>query len=405
MNILKKILSPFGGFFRWFRNTSLKKKILTVVGVGVILFLIYRSFFGSNQEEQVTTDTVKRTTIVETVSESGNIQSNQVNIYSSTNGVIQEIFVENGDEVKEGQKLFTVESTATSEDKAKAYASYQSALTSLNSAKNNLRSAEASVEKVHDDLKGHDSDETFAQKETRTKAEVAKDNAYDSVKSAQANLVSAELAYRATQDSTAIAPIAGTVANLGFSAGNNVSALSGAGTTASGTPVLVLGTLEDYEVKLQLSEVEISKIKVGQSAAITVNAIRDKVFTGSVVRADEYGTNTSGVITFNAYIKLNDPSSDIKPLMSATVSVETAKHENTLVVPNSAVKPYQGGKAVQIQFQNGLRYQPVKVGIKSTNETEILDGVTEGMEVVTGASSSTSTETASGGVFFGGRPR
>ena len=88
---------------------------------------------------------------------------------------------------------------------------------------------------------------------------------------------------------------------------------------------------------------------MGQRANVTINSIKDKTFSGVVVRVDEFGTDTSGVITFNVYVQLSDPSDQIKPSMSGVVTIETATHENALVVPNSAVKPYKGGKAVQVK--------------------------------------------------------
>jgi multidrug efflux pump subunit AcrA (membrane-fusion protein) len=82
--------------------------------------------------------------------------------------------------------------------------------------------------------------------------------------------------------------------------------------------------------------------------------------------------------------------------MTATVSIETAKHENVLTVPNSAVKPYKGGKAVvvvgvtkdsQVKNKAGKKlpfhYVPVKVGLKGITRTEIISGVSEKTEVVT----------------------
>jgi HlyD family secretion protein len=405
MNILKSILNKFRGFFYWFRQASWIKKLLVIVIVGVVLFFASRLLFGSSNKQQITTAKVTKATIIDTVSESGNIQTNQVDIYPSTNGVITNIYVQNGQEVKQGNRLFSVKSTATAEDKAKAYASYQSAQSAYQQALNNRRNTQAEVDLEHDNDKNYGSSETYTQKATRTSAEVANDNAWDALRSAQANLTSAQLAYEATQDSTTLSPITGTVANLGYSVGNNVSALSGSGTTSSGTPVLIVGTAISYELKIQLSESEINKIQVGQEATITVNAIKDKTYQGEVVRVDDYGTDTSGVITYNVYVKISDPDDQIKPLMSAVITIQTAKHENALVVPNSAVKPYKGGKAVQVKDTskpgNQLKYIQVKTGIKSTNETEILDGVTEGMEVVTGT---TTASTTSGGGLFGGAP-
>jgi RND family efflux transporter MFP subunit len=404
MNIFKSIWNKFTGFFRWFAQASWKKKLLVIVIACVVLFLASR-LFGGGQKQQVATAKVTRATIIDTVSESGNIQTNQVDIYPSTNGVLTNIYVQNGQEVKQGTRLFTVESTATAEEKAQAYASYQSAQSSYQEALNNRRNTQAAVDLEHDNDKNYGSGETFGQRATRTAAEVANDNAWDTLRSAQANLTSAQQSYDATQNSTTLSPITGTVANLGYSVGNNVSALSGAGTTSSGTPVLIVGTAISYELKIQLSESEINKIQVGQQATITINAISGKTYQGEVVRADDYGIDTSGVITYNVYVKISNPDDQIKPLMSAITTIQTTTHEDALVVPNSAIKPYKGGKAVQVKDTskpgNQLKYIQVKTGIKTATETEILDGVTEGMQVVTGT---TTASTTSGGGLFGSAP-
>jgi len=88
------------------------------------------------------------------------------------------------------------------------------------------------------------------------------------------------------------------------------------------------------QVKIPLIEGDINKIKVGQDATIDIAAIKERKFEGNVIRVDEYGTDTSGVITYNVYVKINNPDPAIKPSMSATVTIEAARHENTLV-PNN----------------------------------------------------------------------
>ena len=120
MNILKGIFSRIKSFFKWFQNASLKKKLIIVVVAGILLFLISGPLLGGNKQSQVSTDTVKKAAIVDTVSESGNIQSNQLTVYSVSNGVIEELYVENGQTVQKGDKLFKVKSTATEQEKAAA---------------------------------------------------------------------------------------------------------------------------------------------------------------------------------------------------------------------------------------------------------------------------------------------
>jgi len=69
------------------------------------------------------------------------------------------------------------------------------------------------------------------------------------------------------------------------------------------------------QVKIPLIEGDIKKIKVGQDATIDIAAIKERKFEGNVIRVDEYGTDTSGVITYNVYVKINNPDPAIKPSM------------------------------------------------------------------------------------------
>jgi len=105
---------------------------------------------------------------------------------------------------------------------------------------------------------------------------------------------------------------------------------------------------------------------------------------------DTVGTNTAGVITYNATIGISNGDTNIKPGMTVTATIETSKHAGVLTVPNSAIKPYKGGKAVlepgpgktgskTAQFH----YVPVTVGLKGITDTEITNGLTEGTPIIT----------------------
>jgi HlyD family secretion protein len=409
MNILK-------GIFKWFQHASLKKKLVIVVVAGILIFLISGPLLGGNKESQVSTDTVKKATIIDTVSESGNIQSNQLTVYSVSSGIIEELYVKNGDAVKKGDKLFKVKSTASNQDKASAYATYLSAKNSLANAQakiNSLQAAEFKANQTFMNGKGSEdnpdtSDPNYIQEKANwLQAEADYKNQATAISQAQASLNSASLSYQATQDSIVTAQVAGTIANVAYGVGDQVTASmnSSSNTDTSASSVLVIGTETESVIKIQINEVDVNKIKVGQEATVTISAIRDKTFKGEVTRVDDYGTDTSGVITYNVYVKVTDPDEQIRPLMSAVVVIQTTKHENALVVPNSAVKPYKGGKAVQVRDTskpgNQLKYIQVKTGIKNTSQTEILEGLTEGTEIVT---STTATTTKSSGGVLGGPP-
>src|SRR5262249_47612985 len=132
-----------------FRGLSLWKKAVVIIVVLLLLWFAGTKAFGQKSSTaQYQTATAQRGSIISTVDESGNVNaSSQTSVDSPPNGLIQQVFVKNGDTVTAGEKLFSVKSTATQQEKASAYASYESALASYNSATNAKQVMVASLEK------------------------------------------------------------------------------------------------------------------------------------------------------------------------------------------------------------------------------------------------------------------
>lgn len=355
-----------------------KSFVIVVVVVPLIVgYFVYRTL--STKTEGYVMGKVSRESITEIVSESGSINSSgQAEVYSPSTGVVSQIYVKNGDAVKEGQKLFSVKSTASSQEKSAAFAALQAAQSALNQAENTRRATIATVDRVHDDVKDHDKDETFTQKELRTTAEVANDNAYDAILSARAQVTAAQLAYYATQNSTVYAPISGVISNSSVVPGSKVTAKI----IPAAEPVLVLSGLGITEAVISIGESDINKIKVGQEATLTLDAVPNQIFHGVVGRFDDQGNIIQGVVKFNVYISLEDGNEKIKPGMTVDIDITTAENKDILAIPNSAVKPYQKGRAVRILKNNKVEYLPVKTGIKGKDYTQVLDGLSEGQEII-----------------------
>lgn len=388
--------------WHWFKKTSLVKKILTIVIVLVLLFIGTSPLRPA--KPSFTVEKVVRGTVSDIVSESGNVAaSSDVSVFSPSTGYISTIYVKNGDSVSLGQNLFEVTSTATPDEKAQAFAAFAQAKTAVDAANATaftLRSTMYTNWKKFTDLATNSTYENGDQTpniDHRTAAEFqeAQDNWFAAeanyknqqnvVVQAQAALASASLTYQATQNRTVTAPLAGTIANFSAHVGDQVSA------AAPGTaPVLLVGNFSSYVVKLPLNEVDVNKITVGETATLVFDAMRDQTFHGTLETIDTVGTNAAGVITYTAVVRITDADTHIRPNMTVTVAIETAKHENVLIVPNSAIKPYKGGKAVLVPGAgNGsaknaqFHYVPVSVGLKGITDTEITNGVSEGMHVIT----------------------
>ena len=92
--------------------------------------------------------------------------------------------------------------------------------------------------------------------------------------------------------------------------------------------------------------------------------------------------------TYNVVVSIHDADSGIKPGMTADVDIEVDKANDVLSVPNSAVKPYKGGRAVRVidPKTKELQYIPVQIGIKGESKTQIIKGISEGQEIVTALS-------------------
>jgi multidrug efflux pump subunit AcrA (membrane-fusion protein) len=138
MNKLKPIIKPFKRLFSWFKKTRMRNKIIIIVLMLIAAYFISGRIRNANKPPEYLTQKVEVNTIEQIVSETGNVNSSGiVDVYSNSTGMIEEIYVEDGDEVKENQNLFKVHSTATQQEKATAYASYQNAVSAEKTAEQN----------------------------------------------------------------------------------------------------------------------------------------------------------------------------------------------------------------------------------------------------------------------------
>ncbi len=397
MNTIKK---PFIKFKNWFSHLSLKKKLL-IITVTIIGVLVASSTISTlTRKPDYTTAKITRSTISEQVTETGQIEvSGRVDVYSPTNGTIENIFVKNGENIKENDELFTVKSSASEQEKASALATLlqaQSALGTANAAMYSLQSAKDAAWDTYYELatnsKYQNSDgspktsERVLPEFTTTQnnwlaAEAQYKNQQAVVNQAKAALGNANLSYSATQNATVRSPADGTVSNLSVAPGKTVSAYV---PTQQTQPVLTLANFINPEVVIQTGESDISKLKEGQKAEISISATNKKKYKGIVSRVDSVGTNNLGVIKYNTYVQILNPDENLRSGMDADVTITSKTLVNVLSAPNSAIKLYKGGKAVRIPGKNkkDVLYKPVKIGIRGESKTEILSGIQEGDTVI-----------------------
>jgi len=377
-------------FIGWFlaKRSRVVLVLLTLLALGVFAWVKT----DKTPEVQYQTAQAEKGTIVSTISASGTVVSaNTFIIKTSASGVVSNVYVKDGDSVTKGQKIAEVELDLDGEQQyAQAYASYVSASNQLQSAQNNLRSATASKNNVYDQIKGHENDESFAMIETRTKAEVAYDNAYDSVKSAQANLANADFNLRANSP-TILAPNSGIVEGLTIAEGLPLSAQTTTSGTRTGQRIASIVKSGSPLISVNLSEIDVPKVEVGQKATITFDSVSDKTFTGVVTAIDRTGSTTSNVTSYPAIIKLDSDSDQILPNMATIANIIVETKNSVLKVSSAAIQTQNSQSTVRV-IKNGQETTVnVETGISSDSETEILSGINEGDIVITGQTNSTST--------------
>jgi len=288
--VRKKIKS----IWTWASKLSWKKKILGIVVLLIIVGIANRIIRGNKTNYSY--DTVTRQTVTEVVTETGNVSvAGEYDIPSPSNGILSEIYVQNGDKVVAGQKLFKVTSTATAQQKAQAYAAYTAAKSALDSANATINSLQAALfvanqkfvndRGVFNPSTDQKNDPVYIEENANwLQAEANYKNQQGVIAGAQAALTNASIAYQATQDSITTAPAAGTVNNLDGVAGSLVFAgLSSTSTTPS-QPVLIISTGTGYTISATVNEVDIDKIKVGDKVDIAFDAIQSKTFHGVIFR-------------------------------------------------------------------------------------------------------------------------
>lgn len=161
-----------------------------------------------------------------------------------------------------------------------------------------------------------------------------------------------------------------------------------------------IGTLitKNKLATITLNEVDIAKIKVGQKATLTFDAIDGLTITGKVAEIDSIGTVSQGVVTYTIKISLDTGDNLIKPGMSVSATIITDMAQDVLIVPNSALKVKNGVNYVEIfssplpsdttGAQGSLSINPptqinVEIGLVDDSNTEITSGLKEGDIIVT----------------------
>lgn len=419
--------------------TSGKKWLIFVAAF--IALLVVALIVAKNRKQQaveVTTEKVIARNIIETVAANGKIQpAMEIKISPYISGEVVELYVREGDFVRRGDMLAKIDATIYQSSFEQVEASVNSSKANMANTRARVAQAEAQYAKAKLDRDRNEklwnqkviSDADWDAVKANYKVVSAElEAAKESLRATQFQVQNAEAALREARENlrrTSIyAPADGTVSRLNVEAGERVT---GASQFSSGTEIMRLANLDNMEVKVEVSENDIPRVKLSDTCTIEVDAYLGRKFKGVVT---EIATSaSSGLVSVdqvtNFEVKVlmlkesyqdlvneqNKITSPFRPGMSATVDIQTKIAENVVTVPIQAVTTRddtasvgktQRKSSVEKQTDKNakaaselkeyvfvvdgdvVRLKEVKTGIQDNTYIQILEGVEEGDEVVTG---------------------
>jgi HlyD family secretion protein len=417
------------------------------VGLVILLVILKKSgTLGKDEGIKVSTEKVTKRTIVETVNASGKVYPVvEVKLSPDISGEIVELNVMEGDSVKKGQVLARIYADiyATQRDQASAIVNQQQAqVANVSSSIEALRAQLDQAKKTYDMQKQLLDDKVISQSEFNTAdagyktAQANYNAAKQTIRGSQAGVQSARAALsKANKDisrATLESPMDGVVSLLNVKKGERVVGSS----LMAGTEMMRIADLRQIEVRVDVGENDIPKIHLGDSASVEVDAYNNRKFKGIVTQiassnngaASLQTSSGTDVTNYKVYIRLLpesyqdllDPtkpkSFPFRPGMSASADIQTKTHENRLSVPINAVttrdkndstnsKSYVDKSSSSdvsttdktnstsddleevvfvLQKDGTVNKVKVRTDIQDINYIEILGGLNEGDEVITG---------------------
>jgi HlyD family secretion protein len=410
--------------------------VLVLIGAVAYANLGYTRTTGTS----VTVEKIARHDLEAIVSASGKIRAKKtVNISAETMGKVVNLTVTEGERVKKGQLLLeidprnletTVQNRQASLDTARSTleqtrASVENTRTALAQSKDTLKRSEDmwkagllprdQYERALNDVKMRETDLLVSQQSVRTQEQ--------RIRQEETNLDSARYDLNKVR---IVSPIDGLVTKRNIEEGE--TAVTGTMNNA-GTVLLTVADMSVIETEIDVDETDIPFVAVGQPAKIAIDAFPDKDFTGKVTEVGNSPITTTGAATgratnFKVVVQALVPVPDVRPGFTCTVTITTATRQKTLSVPiqsmtvrelvldekgvivkpetpargttsraavSTELKPGQTRKEFEGVFlsrDNKAVFTPVKTGIAGEKYFEVLDGLKEGDEVITGPFSS-----------------
>lgn len=397
---LDSLKTGFKGAFSKFKAKKPSKKTLIIVillCVGAVA--LYVGFFKKDDKAQLATQSITRINIDQSIEAVGEVYAKeQVDVGAQVSGQITKLYVQIGDKVKAGDLIAQI-------DKDKQQNDLDITKAQLASTKANLESKKVALEIASSQYQREQ--KLYSNKATSLEnLETLKNNFYGlkaSVADLNAQVVQLEITLKnAEKDlgyTTITAPMDGIIINVAVDEGQTVNA-------NQSTPTIVkIANLDEMEIRMEIAEADVSKIKVGTAVKFSILNDPEKKYEAKISSIDPANTTTSdaksnssssstsssstSAIYYYAKVFVKNRDNFLRIGMSVENSIVIKSAPNALAVPTYAIKNDKGGYFVELLRGGQIIKSYVKIGIKDSINTQILDGVSENDLLVLSSSAKT----------------
>lgn len=189
------------------------------------------------------------------------------------------------------------------------------------------------------------------------------------------------------------APFSGTVTEVNGLIGDQVS---------PATQAIRIDDLSHMQMDVQVSEVDINSVQVGQSVALTFDAISGKNYEGKVVQVAQAGEDVLGAVKFTVTVELTDADTSVKPGMTAAVNITVQQLNDVLLVPNRAVRLVDNQRVIYVLADGQAKQVKVNLGASSDTMSEVVSSDLKAGDLIILNPPSTLFQNNNGGGPFGG---
>ena len=400
---LEKLLGT-GSTKRRVRPVWLIAAVVALLLVATAGYFLLRDGNGAAAARYVTAP-VTRGELVVRVSATGNLQPlNQVEVGSELSGTIQTVLVDDNDQVKRGQVLARLDMSKLNDAIAKSKAALAAAEARVQQSAATVREAGANLQRLRDVAK-LSGGKVPSQAELET-AEATLDRARADQASAKAAVTEARAQLSSDETNLAKAsirsPIDGVVLSRKVEPGQTVAASLQA-------PVLFVlaEDLTDMELQVDVDEADVGQVRPGQPTTFKVDAYPDRQYPATISRVGFGSQLKSGVVSYLTVLRVRNADLSLRPGMTATAEITTARRENALLVPDAALRYAPPAAATQPGPSRGLvgmllprppqPTQPKKAAKGGTRQVWVLrEGAPAEIQVVAGLSDGQHTEITGG---------